>query len=160
MLLGAHNLAGTNILDGLSIRVNVALFLGALCLSLCHHLSGNLSGALLRAVTALDVFAAHLHLAQGALHLAQGGLERSVERIFLCFGTGDVSLTRSGDLDAIRFRIAARVRLVLQLHVEEGQGGVKAFNLGQLVIDSLLKVIRDLDITARNRYLSFVWLGH
>ena len=49
---------------------------------------------------------------------------------------------------------------MLQLHVEEGQGGVKAFNLGQLVINSLLEVFGNLDVAARNRYLSFVWLGH
>ena len=71
-----------------------------------------------------------------------------------------MSLARSGDLKTLRFGVTARVWFVLQLHVEEGQGGVKAFNLGQLVINSLLEVFGNLDVAARNRYLSFVWLGH
>ena len=113
VLLGTHNLAWSNVLHCLSIRVNVALFLGALSLGLGHHLSGNLTGALLRPVTTLDVFTAHLHLAQGALHLAQGGFERCVEGIFLGFGAGNVPLAGSGNLNALRLGVTARVWFVL-----------------------------------------------
>ena len=113
VLLGTHDLAWANVLHCLSIGVDVTLFLGALSLGLGHHLSGNLAGALLRAVTALDVFAANLHLAQGALHLAQGGFKRCVEGIFLGFGAGNVPLTGSGNLNALRFGVTARVRFVL-----------------------------------------------
>ena len=160
MLLGAHDLAGANVLDGLSIGIDQTLFLSALCFCLRNHLSGDFAGALLCAVAALDVFTAHLHLAQGAFHLAHCGFQRCVEGVFLSLCTGDVALAGRGDLDAVGLCFAAWVRLVLQLHVEEGQCGIKAFNLCQLVVDALLEVFRYINVTARNRYLSFVWLGH
>ena len=61
-----------------------------------------------------------------------------------------MALAGGGDLDTVGLRLTARVRLVLELHVEERQGRVESLDLGELGVDALGKVLRHLNVAARD----------
>src|SRR5699024_9389981 len=79
-----------------------------------------------------------------------GGFQRGVEGIFLSLSAGDVALASCGDLNALCLRVTARVGLMLQLYVEEGQRGVKAFNLCEFCFDPVGEVLWHLNIASGN----------
>ena len=149
VLLGAHDLAELNLLDLILVRIGLRSGLRGLL----DQGSGGLAHGHGGAVAGAADLAAGLDLAQGALHLAQGGLEGGVEAVLLRLGAGEVALARGGDLDAVGTIRAAGVRLVLQLDVEERQGRIEALNLGELALDTLGEVLRDLHVAPGDGHL-------
>ena len=158
--LGAHDLARDNVLDLVGVRVHVvlagflrrALLLG---LRVRLHLRGQHTGALRCAVAGHRDVATCLDLAQRALQLVHRGLECGVEVLLLRLSASQVARAGGGDLDALRLCLAARVLLVLQLHMERLERRIKLFNLGQLAVYSFLEMLWDLDVSTGDGDLGF-----
>ena len=134
--------------------ISVALVRGWFC-TVVHQRSGGLSHGDGGAVAGSCDLASSLHLAQRAFQTAERYLQRCVEGIFLGFRAGNVAGAGGRDLDPVGLIGAARIGLMLELHVEEIQGGVKPLDLGELGVHTFREVFGHLHVAASDLHFGF-----